>query len=87
MLLRYLYTGEVPEGEDGGEGLAVGEMARVADRFQAGGLYEHCVGEFRGGLRVGNVVERLVVGRESGLEALEGAAMEYLKANVVAFQV
>ena len=87
VLLRYLYTGEVPEGEDGGEGLAVGEMARVADRFQAGGLYEHCVGEFRGGLRVGNVVERLVVGRESGLEALEGAAMEYLKANVVAFQV
>ena len=36
---------------------------------------------------MGNVVERLVVGHESGLGALEGAAMEYLKANVVTFQV
>ena len=87
VLLRYLYTGEVPEEEDCGEGLEAGEMARVADRFQARGLYEHCVGQFRVGLRVGNVVGRLVAGHESGLGDLEGAAMEYLRANVVAFQV
>ena len=87
VLLRYLYTGEVPEEEDCGEGLEAGEMARVADRFQARGLYEHCVGQFRGGLRVGNVVGRLVAGRERKLGDLEGAAMEFLRANVVAFQV
>ena len=53
VLLRYLYTGELPEEEDCGEGLEVGEMAGVADRFQARGLYEHCVGQFGGGLRGG----------------------------------
>ena len=87
VLLRYLYTGELPEEEDCGEGLEVGEMAGVADRFQARGLYEHCVGQFGEGLRVGNVVGRLVAGRERKLGDLEGAAMEFLRGNVVAFQV
>jgi len=86
VLLRYLYTEEMPDGEDCGEGLAVGEMARVADRFQAEGLFEHCVGQFRGALLVKNVMERLIVGYESGLEELKGAAMAYLRANVIAFQ-
>jgi hypothetical protein len=87
VLLKYLYTGEVPEEEDCGEGLRAGEMAGVADRFQAAGLYEHCVGQFRGGLKVGNVVERLVQAHDSRLGVLEEVAMEYLKANAVAFQV
>ena len=53
----------------------------------AGAHYEHCVGQFRGGLRVANVVGRLVVGQESKLGDLEKAVRKFLRANVVAFQV
>ena len=87
VLLRYLYTQELPGAEDGGEGLATGEMAKAADYFQAGKLHEHCVEQFKGGLRVGNVVERLVEAHDSGVEALVKAAMDFLKANALSFQV
>ena len=87
VLLKYLYTGQLPEEEDCGEGLQAGEMVQVADRFQAAGLYEHCLGQFRGGLKVGNVVERLVVTHDSRMGVLEEAAMGYLKTNALAFQV
>ena len=87
VLLRYLYTQELPGAEDGGEGLATGEMAKAADYFQAGKLHEHCVEQFKGGLRVGNVVERLVQAHDSGVEALVKAAMDFLKANALSFQV
>ena len=87
MLLRYLYTQELPAAEDGGEGLAAGEMAKAADYFQAGGLFEHCVEQFKAGLRVGNVVERLVQAHDSQLDSLIGAATEYLKSNAASFQV
>ena len=87
VLLRYLYTQELPGAEDGGEGLVAGEMAKAADYFQAEELYEHCVEQFKGGLRVGNVVERLVQAHDSGVEALVEAAMEFLQANVASFQV
>jgi len=86
-LLRFLYAHTLPEEEDCGEGLAVGEMARVADRFQASELYVHCVVQFREGLAVGNVVARLVQAHDCGLAEMEEAAMEYFKANVLAFQV
>ena len=46
----------LPKEEDCGEGLAVGEMARVEDWFQASEPYAHCVEQFREGLAVGNVV-------------------------------
>jgi hypothetical protein len=85
VLLRYLYTQELPGAEDGGEGLVAGEMAKAADYFQAGELYEHCVEQFKGGLRVGNVVERLVYAHDSGVEALEEAAMAFIEEHALAF--
>ena len=86
-LLRFLYAHALPEEEDCGEGLAVGEMARVADRFQASELYAHCVEQFREGLAVGNVVARLVQVHDSRLARLEEPAMEYFEANALSFKV
>jgi len=86
VLLKFLYAHTLPEQEDCGEGLAVGEMARVADRFQASELYAHCVEQFMEGLVVGNVVARLVQAHDSGLAGLQEAAMDYFKANALAFQ-
>jgi len=77
----------MPEEEDCGLGLVVGEMARVADRFQASELNAHCVEQFREGLAVGNVLVRLVQARHLRLTRLKKAAMEYFKANPLAFQV
>jgi len=86
-LLWFLYTHKLPKEEDCGEGLEVGEMARVADRFQALELYKHCVQRFKEGLKVGNVVARLVQAHDSGLVVLEEAAMGFFEANAVVFQV
>jgi len=86
-LLEYLYGNKLPEGEEWEAGPGPGEIAVVADRFQASGLYAHCVVQFVGGLQVSNVVVRLVQARDSGLAELEEVAMGYLKANVMAFQV
>ena len=86
-LLEYLYGHKLPEGEEWQAGPGPGEMAVVEDRFQACGLYAHCVGKFRRGLKAGNVTVRLVQARDSGLAELEEVAMGYLKANVLAFQV
>ena len=41
--------------------------------------------QFKGGLRVGNVVERLVYAHDHQLEALEGAAMAFIEGNARAF--
>ena len=86
-LLRFLYVHTLPEEEDCGEGLAVGEMARVAGWFQESELYAQCVEHFREGLAVGNVAARLVQAHNSGLAGLEEAVMEYFKANALAFKV
>jgi len=86
-LQRFLYTNDLPEEEDCGEGLEVGEMARVADRFQAVALYEQCVKKFREGLKVGNVVAQMVQAHDSGLEVLQEAAMSFFEANAVVFHV
>ena len=87
MLLRYLYTQELPGAEDGGEGLVAGEMAKAADYFQAGGLFEHCVEQFKAGLRVWNVVERLVCVHDSEMPVLEEAVMAFIQENALWFHV
>ena len=71
----------------GWAGMVAGEMAKAADYFQAGELYERCVEQFKGGLRVGNVVERRVQAHDSGVEALVEAAMDFLQANALSFQI
>ena len=88
VLLRYLYTQELPGTEDGGEGPVAGEMAKAADYFQAGELYEHCVlreALKKGRLRVGNVVERLVYAHDQHLDALEEVAMAFIAENALLF--
>ena len=62
-------------------------MATVADYFQAGELFEHCVEQFKGGLRVGNVVERLVCVHDSEMPVLEEAAMAFIQENALLFHV
>ena len=86
-LLQFLYAHTLPGKEDCGEGLAVGEMARVSDQFQASELYAHCVEQFTEGLVVSNVVARLVQAHDSGLAGLEDPAIEYFTANALEFQV
>jgi len=86
-LLQFLYTNTLPGVEECGERLEVGEMARVADRFQAVVLYQHCVQQYREGLKVGNVVARLVLAHDSGLLALEEACMGFFETNAIVFQV
>ena len=86
VLLRYLYTQQLPKTEDCGEGLALGEMAKAADYFQVEELFQHCVEQFKRGLQVDNVVERLVLAHDMKLEALEEAAMEFLRGNPRTFQ-
>jgi len=86
-LQRFLYTNDLPKEEDCGEGLAVGEMAQVADRFQAVALYEHCVQKFREGLKVGNAIERLVKVQDLKLDALQQLAWAFVLYNYHAIQV
>ena len=87
VLLRYLYMQELPVTEDCGEGLAAGEMAKTADYLQAGEGYEHCVEQFKGGLRVGNVVELMVYAHDRCVEVLMEVALEFLKARIPSLQV
>ena len=87
MLLEYLYAQRLTMGEGLQAGAGPGEMKVLPDRFQALGLYVHCVSKFGGGLKVGNVVALLVQVRDSELAELEAVVMEYLKTNTLAFQV
>ena len=126
VLLRYLYTGEVPAGdEDAGEGWAgraggaggcgnaggvggeggggkgkeaeaeaeaepesrVEELLRVADRFQAAGLYAHCLGEFWRSLTAETAIDALVWAHRRGPQGAREVAMKYLVANCRAIQV
>ena len=86
-LLEYLYGHKLPEGEECKAGPRQGEMVVVADWFQASELYAHCVRKFWAGLRVGNVMTRLVQARDSGLAELEEAAIGYFKVKARAFEV
>lgn len=62
-------------------------MARVADRFQAEGLYEHCVEQFLQAMGLGNAIERLVLAYNTKLAALEDAVMECVVQNYWDIQV
>mmetsp|Transcript_50931 Transcript_50931/g.74597 ORF Transcript_50931/g.74597 Transcript_50931/m.74597 type:complete len:604 (+) Transcript_50931:10-1821(+) len=86
VLLRFLYTHQLPHEEDCGEGLKVGEMVQVADRMQALELCRHCVEQFRGVVKVSNVIERLVLAHDLQLPVLEEAAMEFLAQHAITFK-
>ena len=81
VLLEFLYANRLPEEEGCGQGLEAGEMVKVADRFQATGLYEHCLEQFREWMEVGTAMQRLVQAHISVLEVLEKTVMEYVVRN------
>lgn len=87
VLLQFMYTHGLPEKEDCGEGLLAGEMAGVADRFQAEKLYKHCAWLFSEGLEVGNVMERLVQVHDLWLSGLETTALAFLRSHRQILQV
>ena len=66
---------------------AVQELLRVADRFQAGGLYEHCLAEFGRALTVQTAVEQLVWAHAHAPEGARAVAMRFVVANCGAIQV
>ena len=82
VLLRFLYSGAMPESDDCGESLQPGEMVRMADRAQAHELFQHCLRVFCGGLRKENVIERLVDAEECGPPALRSAIIEWIRKNI-----
>ena len=63
------------------------ELLRVADRFQAGGLYEHCLAEFGRALTVETAIQQLVWAHAHAPEGARGVAMEYVVANCRAIRV
>ena len=66
---------------------AVQELLRVADRFQAGVLYEHCLAEFGRALTVQTAIPQLVWAHAHAPEGAREVAMEYVVANGRAIQV
>jgi hypothetical protein len=65
----------------------VQELLRLADRFQAGGLYEHCLAEFGRALTVETAIQQLVWAHARAPEGARAVAMEYVVANCRAIQV
>ena len=65
----------------------VQELLRVADRFQAGALYEHCLAEFGRALTVQTAIPQLVWAHAHAPEGARAVAMEYVVANCRAIQV
>jgi hypothetical protein len=65
----------------------VQELLRVADRFQAGGLYEHCLAEFGRVLTVEMAIQHLVWAHAHAPEGAREVAMEYVVGNGRAIQV
>ena len=63
------------------------DKLRVADRFQAGGLYEHCLAEFGRALTVETAIQQLVWAHARAPEGARGVAMEYVVANCRAIRV
>ena len=63
------------------------ELLRVADRFQAEGLYEHCLAEFGRALTVQTAVEQLVWAHAHAPEGARAVAMRFVVANCGAIQV
>jgi hypothetical protein len=65
----------------------VQELLRVADRFQAGGLYEHCLAEFGRALTVETAIQQLLWAHAHAPEGARAVAMEYVVANCRAIRV
>ena len=65
----------------------VQELLRVADRFQAAGLYEHCLGEFGRSLTAETAIDALAWAHRRGPQGAREIAMTYLVANCRAIQV
>jgi hypothetical protein len=65
----------------------VQELLRVADRFQAEGLYGHCLKEFGRALTVQTAIQQLVWAHSRGPAGARQVALEYLTANCHAIQV
>ena len=66
---------------------AVQELLRVADRFQAGVLYEHCLAEFGRALTVETAIPQLAWAHAHAPENARAVAMQYVVANCRAIQV
>ena len=135
VLLRFLYTGELParggeelrgqNGEERSSGVAIAgvgkvrggrkgmegakvkddndwededeeeeeaesevqELLKVADRFQAEGLYKHCLHEFGRALTVQTAIQQLVWAHSRGPAGAREVALQYVTANRHAIQV
>ena len=59
----------------------------MADRFQVGGLYEHCLAEFGRALTVETEIQQLVWAHAHAPEGARAVAMEYVVANGREIQV
>ena len=96
VVLRYLYTAELPEsgegGAGGGGGTGEGEEAaagqvleravlKAADLFRVEGLLEHCVEAFGRGLTVNTAIEQLVWAHSDGPAEARKVATEYFVRN------
>ena len=57
------------------------ELLRKADRFQAGGLYEHCLAEFGRALTVETAIQQLVWAHAHAPEGARAVVMEYVVAH------
>jgi speckle-type POZ protein len=75
-MLRYLYTGAVPQLEQNGEPLFV-----AADRFQIQGLKELCTEQLIQQLHLNNAVRYLLLGHLHSVPRLLEASFEYLERN------
>jgi hypothetical protein len=77
--------GKAEQEEEARESL-VQELLRVADRFQAGALYAHCLSEIRRALAVETAIQQLVWAHAHP-ERARAVAMEYVVANGRTIQV
>lgn len=81
VMLRYFYTHELPVSEDCGEGLGVGEMAKVADFYNVPVLWRRCVELFRMELTPQNLMQRLVLAHDLHLDSFVAECLLYLRQN------
>ena len=65
----------------------VQELLKVADRFQAEGLYKHCLHEFGRALTVQTAIQQLVWAHSRGPAGAREVALQYVTANRHAIQV
>jgi hypothetical protein len=102
VVLRYLYTAELPESEEGGAGAGGGTgegeeaaagqvleraVLKAADLFRVEGLLEHCVEAVGRGFKEDTAVERLVWAHNHGPAEARTVATEYFVHNFRRIQV